>query len=330
MRRLALITSLSPLLASVAAWDAKGHTVDVTQRVAGTTLAGTLQLAEKVPSPLFVIVSGSGPVDRDGNALGPGGPKPDSLKLLARDLAKVGISSIRFDKRFLPSANPPTAERDLRFEILADDIAAWVNGFASDARFTRVIIVGHSEGATLGALAAQKSKAAGYVSIAGPAQMAAAVLRRQLAGQLPTGLIEANERILSTLEGGQTITAVPAELQALYRRSVQSYLISWLAIDPLKEVAKVSVPIAVVQGDADVQVGVDDALALQNAAKQATTCIVGGMNHVLKDAPANDVSSYFKPELPINKTLVVFLAAFASNIAQSGSSLVPTEGCRKL
>lgn len=285
---------------------------EVTQEVVGTTLAGSLLLADDAFSPLLVIASGSGPTDRDGNTIGPAGAKTDNLKLLAAALAKNGVSSLRFDKRFLPSANPPTGENDLRFPMLAEDIAAWVNRYVFESRFKRVIVAGHSEGATLGLLAAQRSEASAYISISGPARRAGEVLRRQLSGKLPKDLEDVNEQILTKLENGQLVAEVPSALAALYRPSVQPYLMSWLSINPVEEISKLKVPAAIVQGDTDVQVPVDDAIALREASWNSSFCIISGMNHVLKDAPIEDTASYFNPTYPINQKLVDFISEFAT------------------
>ena len=66
----------------------------------GATLAGTLLLPiwselEKVPG--VVLVSGSGPTDRDGNS--PAGIRASTYRLLAQGLAARGIHSVRIDKR---------------------------------------------------------------------------------------------------------------------------------------------------------------------------------------------------------------------------------------
>ncbi|NKC27773.1 hypothetical protein HED52_03520 [Ochrobactrum ciceri] len=47
---------------------------------------------------IVVIIPGSGPTDRDGNSLQVG-LQADTYKMLAEELEKVGISSIRIDKR---------------------------------------------------------------------------------------------------------------------------------------------------------------------------------------------------------------------------------------
>src|SRR5579871_6261139 len=62
----------------------------------GFKLHGTIVLAGDKRSPAVLLLPGSGPTDRDGNSPALG-VKTDLLKQLADGLAKVGISSLRFD-----------------------------------------------------------------------------------------------------------------------------------------------------------------------------------------------------------------------------------------
>lgn len=79
-----------------------------------------------------------------------------------------------------------------------------------DGRFSTVAVVGHSEGSLIGMLAARQAGANAFVSIAGPARSASAVMRQQLKGRLNAELAERNEAILTSLEQGQTVSAVQA------------------------------------------------------------------------------------------------------------------------
>ena len=61
-------------------------------------LHGSLLLPKSdTPVPVVLIISGSGPTDRDCN--NPDGGRNDSLKRLAWVLAKHNIASVRYDKR---------------------------------------------------------------------------------------------------------------------------------------------------------------------------------------------------------------------------------------
>jgi pimeloyl-ACP methyl ester carboxylesterase len=280
----------------------------------GGTLAGTLNLpAASGKVPVVLIIAGSGPTDRDGN-----GPvaqaRNDSLKLLAAALADAGFASVRYDKRGIGASRAAgPSESALRFDTYVDDAVAWIAKLKADPRFSRVAVIGHSEGSLIGMLAARRGGADAFVSIAGPAQAAGAVLRGQLAGKLPPDLAASSERILAGLEQGKTDADVPPALAALYRPSVQPYMISWLKYTPAEQLAALRVPVLVVQGTTDIQVGVEQAEALKKARPDAVLAIVPGMNHVLKEVPADrqrQLASYGDPALPLHPQLASTIAGF--------------------
>jgi alpha-beta hydrolase superfamily lysophospholipase len=265
------------------------------------------------PYPAVLLIAGSGPTDRNGNTAGLPGAN-SSLKLLAEGLAESGIASLRYDKRGLGESAPAgPSEADLRFDTYVDDAAAWVQKLRNDPRFSTVAIIGHSEGSLIGMLAAQRSETDAFVSIAGIARPAGQVLRDQLRPQLPAPLWEESERILAALEAGHTADSVPQPLYALYRPSVQPYMISWLRYTPMQEIARLSVPVLIVQGTTDIQVNAAEAEALKQADPQAELVVIDGMNHVLKAVPADPAqqrSSYSDPALPVAPQLIEHVAAF--------------------
>jgi pimeloyl-ACP methyl ester carboxylesterase len=268
--------------------------------------------------PLVVIISGSGPTDRDGNSLGLPG-KNNALAMLAQALAERGIASVRYDKRGVAaSARAATSEDDLRFEMYADDAAAWVRKFRTDKRFSTIIVAGHSEGAMLGILAAQRAKADGYISIAGIARPAHAVLHDQLAASLPKPVADQADSILAALAAGRKVPA-PKEmpLSALFRASVQPYMISWFKWDPAAELAKLAIPVLIVQGTTDIQVAMAEADSLQKASPKALLVKVEGMNHVLKAVAGDQTAqlrSYSDPTLPLVPQLAKAVEQFVRGI----------------
>ncbi|WP_229416053.1 alpha/beta hydrolase [Pseudoduganella armeniaca] len=174
------------------------------------TLNGTLRMPTGgAPAAVVLIIGGSGPTDRDGNNALAG--RNDSLKLLAEALARAGYASVRYDKRGIgQSSGAGVEEAALRLETYVDDAAAWVGKLNGSGRFPAVVIAGHSEGALIGMLAAQRGKVSSFISLAGSADGLGTLLRKQLASQLPPTLAAENERILQTIERGATTTDVPA------------------------------------------------------------------------------------------------------------------------
>jgi hypothetical protein len=264
------------------------------------------------PVPVVLLIAGSGPTDRDGNS-GMMGGHNDSLKMLATDFAMNGIASLRYDKRGIgESAGAMTKESDLRFETYIDDAVAWCNQL-HEKRFSGVVIAGHSEGSLIGMVAAKKCGAAGFISLEGAGFPAADILRTQLKTRLPDDLKEKNEAILKSLEAGKTVDDTPPQLAALYRSSVQPYLISWFKYDPAKEIAALDVPVLIVQGTTDIQVSLDDAKRLAAANPKAKLVVIEGMNHILKMVSGDlktQIPSYGDPKLQLSEKLTPELVQF--------------------
>ena len=274
-------------------------------------LAGTLLYPASTDQvPLALIIAGSGPTDRDGN-----NPmmQNNSLKMLAEGLAAHGIASVRFDKRGVGASKAALQnERDIRFDHMIADVNGWVDTLAADPRFSGITVIGHSEGSTIGMIAAQDDAVERYISIAGPGTKAADKLKEQLTRQAPMIMDQALP-IFEQLEKGELVEEVPPLLNALFRPSVQPYLISWFKYDPQAEIAKLDKPVLVVQGTTDLQVSVADAELLLKGNERAEALTIQEMNHVLKAATADageNMATYADPDLPLQAGLVKGIVEF--------------------
>ncbi|CAD5202276.1 Hydrolase, alpha/beta fold family [Pseudomonas sp. FEN] len=281
-------------------------------------LFGSLLLPRSdTPVPVVLLVSGSGPTDRDGN--NPDGGRTDSLKRLAWVLANHNIASVRFDKRGVAAslaADPD--ERTLSVEGYVADVVAWGEKLKADPRFGPLILLGHSEGALIATLAAPKLDAAALISIAGSGRAIDLVIRQQLANNLPPALMLRANELIDSLKAGHPDNDIPAPLKPIFRSSVQPYLISLFRQDPAAAFARLRIPALIVQGRNDIQVGVSDAQALKAAKPDAQLVLIGGMNHVLRIVP-NDVksqlASYQDPQLPLAAELGSRVLAFIDGLA---------------
>lgn len=283
-------------------------------------IAGTLMLpAARFPVRVVLIVAGSGPTDRNGNSsVLPG--QNNSLKMIADGLAAQGIASLRYDKRGIGGSRAAmTSESDLRFDHYVDDAAGWVRQLRSDPRFSTITVAGHSEGSLIGMIAARKAGADAYVSIAGVGRKATELLTEQLSAQLPPPVMAQVADIMTSIEKGEKPDSVPAFLNALFRPSVQPYLASWFAYDPAAEIAKLTIPVLILQGSTDLQVKVEDANRLAAAKPDARVVIVEGMNHVLKAAQGamtEQLPSYSNPALPISVRVIDEIVALVKGLSR--------------
>ena len=274
-------------------------------------LEGTLLYPDSSIKPtLVLIVPGSGPTDRNGN-----NPmmSNNAYKMIAEGLAENNIASLRIDKRGVgASASAIGKEIDLRFEIYIEDVKSWVAFVKKDTRFNEVVIAGHSEGSLIGMIAAREEGVAKFISIAGPGEPAGKTLKEQLQVQ-PDYVKEQAMPILEKLIQGETQDSVPPMLNALFRPSVQPYIISWFKYDPSEEIAKLTCPVLILQGTTDIQVAVRDADMLGLGNKKAKKVILEGMNHVLKNAEADrtkNIATYADPNLPLHDGLLQAMVDF--------------------
>ncbi|KQZ87310.1 MULTISPECIES: alpha/beta fold hydrolase [unclassified Pseudomonas] len=281
------------------------------------TLFGSLLLPKSdTPVPVVLIISGSGPTDRDGN--NPDGGRNDSLKRLAWVLAKHNIASVRYDKRGVAASLAATPdERNLTLEAYVSDAEAWSRKLKTDPRFAKLILLGHSEGALIASLAAPNVDAAAVISMSGSARPIDQVLRQQLSNRLPPPLMLRSNELLDSLKAGKTDDNVPPQLQVIFRPSVQPYLISLFRQDPAAAFARLKMPALIIQGSNDIQVGVNDARLLKAAKPDAELVLIEGMNHVMRIVP-NDVkrqlASYKDPNLPLAAELGAKILEFIDGL----------------
>lgn len=275
----------------------------------GTIMGSLLLPVATSKMPVVLIIAGSGPTDRNGNSMM---TKNESLRMLAKGLAAKGIASVRFDKRGIAaSASAGKKEADLRFDDYIEDAKAWINLLKKDTRFSKVLVVGHSEGSLIGMIAAF-GKADGFVSIAGGGKSANLILKEQLATQ-PAILKDPSYRIIDSLAEGKTVKEVHPMLFSYFRPSIQPYIISWFKYNPVTEIAKLSIPVLIVQGTYDSQITTADAEALATAKPSAKLVVIQQMNHLLKiigEGPTANMASYNDPSLPISEELVSVVADF--------------------
>ena len=320
MKTLSLIIVFSFLAMILSAQENKTSDFtesEITLRTNTGELYGSLTIPANVQlSPVVIIIPGSGPTDRDCNS--PLGVSCNAYKMLAKGFAEKGISCLRFDKRGIgKSQSAMTKEDDLRFETYVYDVQSWISLLKGDKRFSKIVLLGHSEGSLIGILAAQKSNVSGYISVAGIAKPADAVLREQLKGKLPPQLLIECNNSLDTLKAGKMIRKVNPNLNSLFRPSVQPYMISWIKYDPSKEISKLHIPVLIIQGTADLQVSPENAKLLYDSKPGSKLKIFDNMNHILKESgpdPQVNMATYKNPDLPLKTGLSDEMTAFVKSV----------------
>jgi len=272
---------------------------------------GTLLLpAQNQAVPVALLISGSGPTDRNGNNPA---MTNNSLKLLAEELAANGIATVRYDKRGIgKSVVPNFQESNLRFETYISDATVWLKMLQKDKRFTKVAVIGHSEGSLIGLEAAATTQPYAFVSIAGAAQTADSLILGQVATQ-PEVVKNEVSTILAQLKQGKEVTQFSPYLAPLFRSSVQPYIISWLKYSPQAAIAKIKGKVLIIQGTTDLQITASQAKQLAKAKPGAQLLLIDNMNHVLKNVPADqqaNIAAYNNPSLPLASELAPAIVKF--------------------
>jgi len=284
-------------------------------------LGGTLTLPRGTtgPVPVVVIIAGSGPTDRNGNSLM--GIRPNSYAQLAWRLAERGVATLRYDKRGMPGTKGTFDMTTMTLDDFAADARAAAESLAHDVRFSRVILLGHSEGSSLALLAARAGPpVAAVISVSGLGRPFGVVLREQLARQFDGATLVRYDTAMAQYLRGEQPKDVPPQLAPLFVPINLSFMKSLSALDPPAAIRAVRQPVLIVQGGRDLQVTVADAERLRNAKPDAQLVVVPLANHVLKqtsDTTLNgQMPTYQNPAVPI---MPVVANAIADWIRKLGS-----------
>ena len=295
----------------------------------GLTLMGTLALPTHgdEPYPAALLLHGSGPVDRDGNAEG---LAMDAYRQVAHALARAGIASLRFDKRGVGASDGIAAEAS-RTDLL-DDARSALEGLRSQPEIdpARCILVGHSEGAYLApVLAADDETIAGIVLLSGAARSLDVITRWQvetllraqgidgeaLAAALAqqdqyTAFVEASEGGWEdyTVEEMQEAMPWMTEQNAAQLKATPLSL-AWLREHYLDEPAdtlqRVACPVLILNGEKDAQVPstegarIEEALA-EGGNEAVTTIVLPDLNHLLRHHPEEPNLIYRHLDEPVD------------------------------
>jgi len=280
-----------------------------------STISGTLAVPKNVQGkvPVVLIIAAAGPVDRDGNG---GNLHANDYKLLASALGKSGIASLRFDKRRVGESTATGKEEDLRIDDYSDDVYSLLDLLNNDKRFSKIIILGHGQGALIGSLTAVDERVKALITVEGEANRGDKVVTEDVNRTYPAYIASNFKTVLDSLRRGRKAPKVDPGLYAVARPSLQLYLMSWFRYDPVDQIKQVKVPILVVQGTTDLEVETATAERLKKS-KITQIAYIHGMNYALKEAPADkdkNLATYKDPNLPLKPEFVTAVVDFINGL----------------
>jgi uncharacterized protein len=259
--------------------------------------------------PVALLIAGSGSTDHDGN-----GPeiKPATLKKLSEQLVARNIATLRYDKRGAGGWKPEFGRpEDFRFKDYVDDATSLVNYLRGSGKFSRVILVGHSEGGLVAILTARRVPVDRLVLLVTAARRQGDLLKAQLEkNQLAPDVLEPIAKAIDAIMAGQIVDPPPRGLPIAPQ--MQPGIASAFTADPIDPLKLIEQPILIIGGGRDRQVARLDFIALSAAAPVAKTLWLPDMNHVLVDVDdaADDLKAYTPPERPLDPAMIDAVAAF--------------------
>ena len=297
---------------------------------AGITLAGTLTLPEETGIfPAVVLITGSGPQNRDEEILG---HKP--FLVISDYLTRNGIAVLRFDDRGTAASggNFGTATSN----DFATDVQAGVEFLKTRKEINKdkIGLIGHSEGGLIAPMVANEDKDIAFlVLLAGTGIPGGDLLLLQQrligasSGMTPAQLDENEKMSSKTFEivrnalseedlkrelAGlmiQTFRSMPADqvpegltegdfVNAQMKQLTSPWMINFIKYDPAPTLEKIKIPVLAVNGSNDLQVPPKENLgaikaALEKAGNEDFTIQeLPGLNHLFQESSTGAISEY--------------------------------------
>ena len=264
----------------------------------GHTLVGTLTLPKSAsrakPVGAIVTVTGSGQQDRDGN-LGLEGYRP--FRQIADSLARRGIAVLRMDDRGT-GASGGTFKGSTSADFAEDSRA----GLAylrtrPEIRLDRLGVIGHSEGAVITPMVAEKEPALrAIVLLAGVAQPARSALQFQIKNGYD------HDTTLTPAKRDSLIAAIPVKIDAMM--AADPWMKFFLTYDPAATMRRVKTPVLILTGSRDqqaspAQVTLMEAAFKKGGNKDVTARVLPDLNHLFVQDTDGFPGNYAKLPPPV-------------------------------
>lgn len=308
---------------------------DVRTTNGDVSLAGTLTLPPgKGPFPAVVMVSGSGPQNRDEEIF-----EHRPFAVWADHLTRAGVAVLRYDDRGVGDSTGDHAAATTA--TLSTDTEAWVRFLKARPDIGPVGIIGHSEGGIIAPMVAARSKDVAFVvMLAGTGVNGAEVLveqnralmraagandetieqvaaaARALFESMTRGddAAKIRERMTRLVLAQSGLDELTPELEPMIDQQMAGLDRPWFAEflrhDPASDLKKVRVPVLALFGERDAQVvPAQNVPAVEAALREAgnervTVKVVPGVNHMFQPARTGGVQEYQEIETTVDPAVL--------------------------
>ena len=304
---------------------------EITFKSGVDTFYGTLVIPKNTKGkvPAVLLLSGSGPTDRDGNSALLSG-KIDSMKNFARILADSGVASLRYDKYGTGKTGLGSYANKLAsmtFDAYVDLALAAYQYLGSRPEIdpARLAILGHSEGGLIAMVAADRMKdtipPVALLLAAPPCKPYMTTIREQISEQYANavkagaftqqqaddGMAELDRIIAEVIKDGTAPENVSPQFAMIFIPDNVRFLQNANQYDPPKIAANLpsKIQVLVLCGKKDQQVPCDNVRRLVDGFKQGGNTGVQfaeltDVNHVFKEVegvpdPGTDYADPAKP-----------------------------------
>lgn len=255
-------------------------------------LVGTIAVGTAPGGPAALLLSGSGPIDRDSNTR----RMPiDVMRRLAGHLADAGVTTLRYDKRGVGESGGDYLSTGFHDNIADARAALDALRARPEVDPRRIVVIGHSEGAMAATVLAVDEELAGVVVLAGAAQRGRDILHWQatrVAATLPRpvrGMLRLLRQDVVRTQA-KRLDRIEASSEDVLRIQLVRLNARWLRefmdFDPATALARAAVPVLALTGGKDIQVDPSDIGRMRELVTAPFEGhVIDDVSHLLRHAP---------------------------------------------
>jgi pimeloyl-ACP methyl ester carboxylesterase len=292
---------------------------------ANITLSGTLTLPSKTGKyPIVIVISGSGPQDRDETFY-----EHKPFLVLSDYLTRQGIGVLRYDDR---GVGKSTGDHSMATtKDLASDVLCAVTYLKSRKEVDKIGLIGHSEGAIIAPMVANRNKKVSFIVMLGGSGISGSEVALYLAKKTRGFPVQdeaayelAIKKAIEIAAADKDITEIKKELGIHYTKTIVPMLKPIINSDakisaiitnliemrttpwnryfynynPANELQKITCPVLALNGSKDTQVQPEiNQEGMRNALKKGhtkdfTINEIPNLNHLFQECETGEMNEY--------------------------------------